>query len=615
MPRKKGLNNLRMKNLQKNRTNNNIPPDSDIFIDDAGNTSLDSNACAETPSSAVHAKKRIKLLQQSAKTCTESEVEEEFILVNVNILQELFSSTACAQCGEINMKLQIKSGFGFAHKLVIRCENCEQSTTKYSSDRIVNSDSRRPSFSVNRRMCLAFNQMGKGHSGMEIFSLSMNMTCLNSHAFNSHVKNLHTSSVQSGNYYFQSVRAMIIEAHKDIGNLVDDNGFLNITVSFDGTWQTRGHSSNFAVGCIIDVLTGFVMDFVVMSKLCRYCDKAKATLGCDTDAFKSWFAEHEETCDKNHYGSSPAMEVAAAEILWCRSEAIGFRYVKFVGDGDCKTRKRLHERLPYGPDIQITKEECLNHVSKRMGTALRNIVSEKKKCGITLGGKKYGSLTEKTIKKITRYYSKAIRSNLSSLSDMKIAIYAILDHCRSTDQKPLHKKCPTGSDSWCFFNRSLFEGSTPGSHIKNLHTPLKEHVVQEILPIFQRLAADTLLERCLGGLTQNANESLHSKFWNFCPKVLNATKRRMEMAVHDSVAEFNLGLSTTHVKRQRFSGLNFGTLSNKISQRRDNVRIRKSVARSDEIYKKYQQTLKLAKVRFEKSCKLKEGVTYRSGAC
>ncbi|KAH7965153.1 hypothetical protein HPB49_004542 [Dermacentor silvarum] len=34
----------------------------------------------------------------------------------------------------------------------------------------------------------------------------------------------------------------------------------NITVSFDGTWLTRGHSSHIYVGTVIELFTGYVLD-------------------------------------------------------------------------------------------------------------------------------------------------------------------------------------------------------------------------------------------------------------------------------------------------------------------------------------------------------------------
>ncbi|GFW43316.1 uncharacterized protein TNCV_2923641 [Trichonephila clavipes] len=57
---------------------------------------------------------------------------------------------------------------------------------------------------------------------------------------------------------------------------------------------------------------------------------------------------------------------------------------------------------------------------------------------------------------------------------MKTAIYATLFHRISTDQKPQHFKCPTGKDSWCFFQVALARGEVPCPHVKRVKTPLKE---------------------------------------------------------------------------------------------------------------------------------------------
>ncbi|GFT04710.1 transposable element Tcb2 transposase [Trichonephila clavipes] len=62
-------------------------------------------------------------------------------------------------------------------------------------------------------------------------------------------------------------------------------------------------------------------------------------------------------------------------------------------------------------ETQIKKEEFINHVSKRLGTALRQTVKDWRVKGVTLGGKKRGSLKKETIQKLTRYYTNAIRKN------------------------------------------------------------------------------------------------------------------------------------------------------------------------------------------------------------
>ena len=54
------------------------------------------------------------------------------------------------------------------------------------------------------------------------------------------------------------------------------------------------------------------------------------------------------------------------------------RYTVMLSDGDSKSFKKIVEEKVYGEDIVIEKEECVNHVSKRLGAALRNV----KKSGV-----------------------------------------------------------------------------------------------------------------------------------------------------------------------------------------------------------------------------------------
>ena len=42
---------------------------------------------------------------------------------------------------------------------------------------------------------------------------------------------------------------------------------LHIERSYDGTWMTGGHNSNYGVGFVRDTVTGIVLDFEVLSKI------------------------------------------------------------------------------------------------------------------------------------------------------------------------------------------------------------------------------------------------------------------------------------------------------------------------------------------------------------
>ncbi|GFX39420.1 uncharacterized protein TNCV_2667821 [Trichonephila clavipes] len=69
----------------------------------------------------------------------------------------------------------------------------------------------------------------------------------------------------------------IFALHREIKNVYENGAEItDLSVSFDGTWLTRGHTSLIGVGCVI-MLTGYVVDFEVMSKVCRHCSVAKKT--------------------------------------------------------------------------------------------------------------------------------------------------------------------------------------------------------------------------------------------------------------------------------------------------------------------------------------------------
>ena len=60
-----------------------------------------------------------------------------------------------------------------------------------------------------------------------------------------------------------------------------------------------------------------------------------------------------------------------------------------------------HTYKVYGT-VEMQKEDCVNHVSKRMGTALRKLSAESKSQGSSISGR--GKLTQLKLTKIQNYY-------------------------------------------------------------------------------------------------------------------------------------------------------------------------------------------------------------------
>ena len=153
------------------------------------------------------------------------------------------------------------------------------------------------------------------------------------------------------------------------------------------------------------------------------------------------------------------MEVGGGKVLWFRSKQIGLRYTTMLSDGDSKLFNELVRLKPYGQQ-SISKEECINHVGKRLGTALRNLVSDQSKQKVTLGGRGYGRLTQHAVTKLQLFYTRSVHSSPTA-EKMRDSIIGGLNHCFSTDQRPQHDLCPTGADSWCFYNQAVSQNKSP----------------------------------------------------------------------------------------------------------------------------------------------------------
>ncbi|XP_011859816.1 PREDICTED: uncharacterized protein LOC105557241 [Vollenhovia emeryi] len=122
---------------------------------------------------------------------------------------------------------------------------------------------------------------------------------------------------------------------------------------------------------------------------------------------------------------------------------------------------------------------------------------------------------------------------------MKKDIMATYLHSISTDENPRHENCPTGVDSWCKWQQAEALGTKPEPH----PAPLHPDVQKAILPIYEDLSRDELLSRCLGGHTQNANESFNSTVWRLAPKHLHCGLKVVEVAAYIAVGLFNEGNS------------------------------------------------------------------------
>jgi hypothetical protein len=136
--------------------------------------------------------------------------------------------------------------------------------------------------------------------------------------------------------------------------------------------------------------------------------------------------------------------------------------------------------------------------------------------------------------------------------------------------------CPMGSDSWC--KCRVAESNNTLDEFD--HEPaLHEDVQQALKPIFKDLSSRELLERCLGGETQNNNDSFNSTIWRFAPKHLHCGGKIIEIAAYLATGIFNEGFCAV-LKTMTTIGIIVGEKAKTFSEERDQHRLGRSARRS-----------------------------------
>ena len=422
---------------------------------------------------------------------------------------------------------------GSACLLEIKCLDCGKLSTEMTSKKtgVIHTG-----YDINQQILATASASGMGFQQTKrFFSLLSLPVPMNETIWYKLKKRVYSGAKCAADKHLQEAAEQVRSSYTDMNMRAPDaEGILDISVSIDGSWQKRGRTSHTGIVTVTDIMTGLVLDFVSLSNYCHVCDTGPKP---DDAGYIDWVNKHESQCQKNIDCSSGAMEMEGAAILFQQSVQLhGFRYSEMLGDGDAKTHARLLQEDPYD-GRPVEKLECVNHVTKRLGTALRNLAEKKKAQGEPVGG--HGKLTEIRIKELTNYYGRAIKDNSGDLEAMKTAVWASFFHTISSDESHCHDYCPKGSSSWCFHKQAIADNVPPRPHRR----PLPPGVAQVLKPIYERPGDPQFLCRCLAGKTQNSNDSFHSLLWSICPKDRWSNLHTADTALAIAIQHFNKGAS------------------------------------------------------------------------
>nr|XP_053633108.1 uncharacterized protein LOC128689062 [Cherax quadricarinatus] len=498
------------------------------------------------PARVSSAKKRVSLFN----TIDPSSTDNRMIILDPRKLHdEIFSQVFCPECCVGKMKT-VYYEHHLEGSVVLECTVCPhklgEKPKKYKTMNV-----------ATGKMVYGELLAGRGYYSFIRRNAVCSLPRISLETYNKYASMITQKSIESCKKILAESKDIIVKEYGKLNIVPDDAKILDIDVTYDGTWQTRGHHSNIGIGVAIDALTKLVVDYQVFSKYCNMCifmenswKKKKVT----NEKYEEFRKRHELECNINYTGTSAKMESEAAVMMWQRSLENNLRYKSIVSDGDSNTYKAIVDvndgEGPY-PGVHVEKEECINHYAKRLKTRLTNLVkSQYVERELKTGRKRKefamkerGMLTDVIIDKLAYYFQKNLREKINhDVEDMRNCILSSFFHCSSSDEKPQHHLCPTGDNSWCFYQKAIAANLPPPSHTTmKVQFNLEPRYFEEVHNIYKDLTTDEMMQRCVKGRTQNPNESLHQRIWSYCSKALFRTKRQADFAVSHAVADYNSG--------------------------------------------------------------------------
>ncbi|KAK8720081.1 hypothetical protein OTU49_013589 [Cherax quadricarinatus] len=121
------------------------------------------------------------------------------------------------------------------------------------------------------RMICAEMLAGGGHASFIRRNAVCNLPFMTLQTFNKYMSLITNKSIESCNQIHTEAREIATQEYAKVVSVPDQSGFLDIDVTYDGTWHTRDQHSNYGIGATIDAVTELVVDYQIMYKFCFLC--------------------------------------------------------------------------------------------------------------------------------------------------------------------------------------------------------------------------------------------------------------------------------------------------------------------------------------------------------
>ena len=172
--------------------------------------------------------------------------------------------TYCSTCEDIVSSLSamraVNCSLGLVCKLETYCATCEDRVSTLTSDHI-GGTAGNLHFVVTHSVVSA--SMDVGHSGIVKLCRYLDMNSITHTTYATHRSAVTDASKETACNILDNaakvVRCMYVEADPSLA----DAELIDLTVSYDGSWVKRGHNLAYGIGCVIDTVTGLVLDLTM----------------------------------------------------------------------------------------------------------------------------------------------------------------------------------------------------------------------------------------------------------------------------------------------------------------------------------------------------------------
>ena len=193
---------------------------------------------------------------------TKKTTDGKFLFLSNERANELCEIMCCCECQGRNVECKL-----IRHQIDVslkyNCKDCHCVLFSNDKDNVCSNGK----FHVKTMSVVYLMMMMLGHSysAIDSYCAYVSVPSFTKKIFMNYAKEISKCAKEHAGELLQVSREGVFDFYeKCLDRSPDAGGVLDIDVTLDGSWQTRGHKSNYCFGAVIDAQSGLVTDYITV---------------------------------------------------------------------------------------------------------------------------------------------------------------------------------------------------------------------------------------------------------------------------------------------------------------------------------------------------------------